>query len=104
MIPHLFFYRLAALGQRLLQHPRAVDYLELGGWHLIVAAHPPSTVGKTGGILTWQERYGATLLGLWPARHQGTPSPPAPERTIAETDVLILAGHIDWLRALRRRQ
>ena len=89
----------------LIHHPRAVDYLELGGGHLIVAAQPPaSAVGKTVGTMAWQERYGVALLGLWHGGQQGPPSPPAPDRTIAETDVLILAGHIDRLRALRRMQ
>jgi len=87
----------------LIHHPRAVDYLELGGGHLIVAVRPPaSVVGKTVGTMALQERYGVALLGLWHAEQQGLPSPPAPERTIAETDILILAGHIDRLRALRR--
>lgn len=87
----------------LIHHPRAVDYLELGGGHLIVAAQPPaSAVGKTVGTMAWQERHGVALLGLWQAGQQGPPSPPAPDRTIAETDVLILAGHTDRLRALRR--
>jgi trk system potassium uptake protein TrkA len=87
----------------LIHHPRSVDYLELGGGHLIVAARPPaSIVGKTVGTMALQERHGVALLGLWQAGQQGLPSPPAPDRTIAETDVLILAGHIDRLRALRR--
>jgi hypothetical protein len=89
----------------LIHHPRAVDYLELGGGYLIVAAHPPaSAVGKTVGTMALQERHGVALLGLWHAGQQGPPSPPVPDRTIAETDVLILAGHIDRLRALRRMQ
>jgi trk system potassium uptake protein TrkA len=89
----------------LIHHSRAVDYLELGGGHLIVAAQPPSsTVGKTVGTMALQERYGVALLGLWQAGQQGPLSPPAPDRTIAETDVLILAGHIDRLQALRRLQ
>jgi trk system potassium uptake protein TrkA len=89
----------------LIHHPRAVDYLELGGGHLVVAAQPPaSTVGKTVGTMALQERYGVALLGLWHIGQQGPPSSPAPDRTIAETDVLILAGHIDRLRALRRMQ
>ena len=54
--------------------------------------------------MAFQERHGVALLGLWHAGQQGVPSPPAPDRTIAETDVLILAGHIDRLRALRRMQ
>jgi trk system potassium uptake protein TrkA len=87
----------------LIHHPRAVDYLELGGGHLIVAGHPPaSAVGKTVGTMAFQERHGITLLGLWQAEQQGPPLPPAPDCTIAETDILILAGHIDRLRALRR--
>jgi trk system potassium uptake protein TrkA len=89
----------------LIHHPRAVDYLELGGGHLIVAAQPPaSAVGKTVGTMAFQERHGVALLGLWHAGQQGPPSPPSPDRPIAETDVLILAGHIDRLRALRRMQ
>jgi len=89
----------------LIHHSRAVDYLELGGEHLIVAAQPPaSVVGKTVGTMAFQERHGVALLGLWHAGQQGPPLPPAPDRTIAETDVLILAGHIDRLRALRRMQ
>ena len=89
----------------LIHHPRAVDYLELGGGHLVVAVQPPaSIVGKTVGTLALPERHGVALLGLWQAGHQGPPSPPAPDRTIAETDVLILAGHIDRLQALRRMQ
>jgi len=87
----------------LIHHPRAIDYLELGGGHLVVAAQPPSSiVGKTVGTMAFQERHGVALLGLWQAGQQGPPSPPAPDRTIAETDVLILAGHIDRLQALRR--
>ena len=54
--------------------------------------------------MAFQDRHGVALLGLWQAGQQGPPSPPAPDRTIAETDVLILAGHIDRLRALRRMQ
>src|SRR5262249_12931059 len=85
----------------LIHHPRAVDYLELDGGHLIVAAHPPSSaVGKTVGTMAFQDRHGVALLGLWQAGQQGPLSPPTPDRTIAETDVLILAGHIDQLRAL----
>jgi trk system potassium uptake protein TrkA len=89
----------------LIHHPRAVDYLELGGGYLIVAAHPPSSaVGKTVGTIALQERHGVALLGLWHSGQQGPPSPPSPDRTIAETDLLILAGHIDRLRELRRMQ
>jgi trk system potassium uptake protein TrkA len=100
--PEQISARKAAL---LIHHPRAVDYLELDGGHLIVAAHPPSSiVGKTVGAMAFQDRHGVTLLGLWQAGQQGPPSPPAPDRTIAETDVLILAGHIDRLQALRRLQ
>ena len=89
----------------LINHPRAVDYLELGDGHLIVAVQSPaSAVGKTVGTMAFQERHGVALLGLWHAGQQGPPSPPAPDRTIAETDVLILAGHIDRLRALRQMQ
>ena len=89
----------------LIHHPWAVDYLELGGGHLIVAAQAPaSAVGKPVSTIAFQERHGVALLGLWQAGQQGPPAPPAPERTIAATDVLILAGHIDRLRALQRMQ
>ncbi|MCR4415515.1 MAG: TrkA family potassium uptake protein [Thermoguttaceae bacterium] len=87
----------------LIHHPRAVDYLELGGGHLVIAGHAPrSAVGKTVGALAWQERYGVALLAIWEAGQEGPPVPPAPGRVIAETDVLILAGHIDRLRELRK--
>lgn len=61
-----------------------------------------SIVGKTVGELAWQERYSVALLAVWDPGQEGPPAPPTPERTIAETDVLILAGHIDKLRELRR--
>ncbi len=87
----------------LIHHPRTTDYLELGGGHLVIAGHPPgSVVGKTAEELAWQKRYGVALLAVWDPRQEGPPAPPAPDRTIAETDVLILAGHIDRLRELRR--
>ena len=60
----------------LIHHPRAVDYLELGGGHLVVAAHPPtSSVGKKVSALAWQERYGVALLALWQDGQEGPPSP-----------------------------
>ena len=60
------------------------------------------TPGRSVGDLAVQERYGVALLALWQPGQDGPPSPPAPDRTIAETDILILAGHIDRLRELRR--
>lgn len=87
----------------MIHHPRAMDYLELGGGHLVVAAHPPSgSVGKTTAALALPERHGVALLGIWHPGQEGPPAPPAPDRTIAETDILIVAGHIDRLRELRR--
>jgi trk system potassium uptake protein TrkA len=87
----------------LIHHPRAADYLELGGGQLIVAAHPPSSVvGKTAVELGWQERYGVALLAVWRPGQDDPPAPPTSDRGIAETDILILAGHIDRLRELRR--
>jgi trk system potassium uptake protein TrkA len=84
----------------LIHHPRAVDYLELGGGQLVVAAHPPpSLIGKMFGELAWQERYGIYLLAL---RQAGQEGPPASDRAIAETDILIVAGHSDQLRELRK--
>jgi trk system potassium uptake protein len=87
----------------LIHHPRAVDFLELGGGQLIVAGRPPSSViGKTVAEFAWPERSGVALLALWQPGQEGPPAPPAPDRTIGETDILILAGHIDRLRELRR--
>ena len=87
----------------LIHHPRTIDYLELGGGQLVIAARAPtSAVGKTVGELALQERFGIALLALWQPGQEGPPLPPVADRTIAETDVLILAGHIDRLRELRR--
>lgn len=89
----------------LIHHPRAADYLELGDGHLVIAGHPPSSVvGKTAGELSWQGRFGVSLLAVWQPGQEGPPLTPNPDRTIAEADVLILAGHIDRLRELRRRK
>ena len=98
--PEQMLARKAAL---LTHHPRTIDFLELGGGQLVIAARPPtSAVGKTVGALALQERFGVALLALWQPGQEGPPLPPVPDRTIAETDVLILAGHIDRLRELRR--
>lgn len=87
----------------LIHHPRALDYLDLGGGQLVVAAHPPaSTVGKTAAALALPERYGITLLALWQPGQEGPPAPPPPDRPIADTDLLIVGGPIERLRELRR--
>ena len=87
----------------LVHHTRASDFLELGDGHLVVAGRAPgSIVGRTVGELGWQDRYGVTLLALWRPGQEGSPSLPPPDHTVAETDVMILAGHIDRLRELRR--
>lgn len=87
----------------LIHHPRAVDYLELGGGQLIVAAAPPSgMVGKTAGEIALAERFGVTLLAIKETGQEGPPLPPSPTRPIVETDLLIVAGHIDRLRELRK--
>jgi trk system potassium uptake protein len=87
----------------LIHHPRALDYLELGGGHMVVAGHPPrNSIGKTVGSLAFQEQHGVALLAVWQPGQEGPPEPPAISRTIAETDVLLMAGHIDRLRELRR--
>ncbi len=87
----------------LIHHPRTADYLELGDGHLVIAGRPPgSIIGKPAGELGWQERFGVSLLAVWQPGQQGPPAPPTPDRPIAETDILILAGHIDRLRELRR--
>jgi trk system potassium uptake protein TrkA len=87
----------------LIHHPRTIDYLELGGGQLVIAARAPaSVVGKTVAALALPERFGVTLLAVRQAGQEGPPLPPVADRPIAETDVLILAGHIDRLRELRR--
>lgn len=87
----------------MIHHPRALDYLELGGDQLIIAAHSPiSIVGKTVGELDLPERYGVALLAIWEPGQDDPPSPPALGHTIAESDVLILAGRLDRLQELRR--
>lgn len=87
----------------MIHHPRAVDYLELGGGQLVIAAHPPSSlINKTVGELGLKDRYGVVLLAIRQAGDEAPPTAPAPDRTIAETDLLILAGHLDRLRELRR--
>lgn len=87
----------------LVHHARAIDYLELGGNCLVVAAHPPaSVIGKAVGELDLRERYGVALLGVWQAGQQDPPSPPAPSRAISDSDILILAGPMDRLQELRK--
>jgi trk system potassium uptake protein TrkA len=87
----------------LTHHPRTIDFLELGGGQLVIAGHAPSSaVGKTVGALALQERFGVALLAVWRTGQEGPPAPPEPNDPIADTDILILAGHIDRLRELRR--
>jgi trk system potassium uptake protein len=98
--PEQITARKAAL---LIHHPRTIDYLELGDGQLVIAGHPPATsIGKTVDELAWQQRYGVALLAIWQAGQQGPPQPPAPDHTLAEHDLVILAGHIDRLRELRK--
>jgi trk system potassium uptake protein len=87
----------------LTHHPRTIDFLELGGGQLVIAGHAPSSaVGRTVGALALQERFGVAILAVWRTDQEGPPAPPEPTHLIAETDILILAGHIDRLRELRR--
>lgn len=87
----------------LINHPRAISFLELGGGQLIVTARPPSSlVGQAVDATPWLDRYSIALLAVWQAGQQNPPLLPAPAYTIAETDILILAGHIDRRRELRR--
>jgi hypothetical protein len=67
--------------------------------HLVIAGRPPNSgIGKTVSALAWPERHGVSLLTLCrPAKR----SRPRLRLPIAETDMLILAGHIDRLRELR---
>jgi trk system potassium uptake protein TrkA len=87
----------------MIHHPRAIDYLELGEEHLVVAVKPSiSLVGKSAGTLALQEQFGVALLAVWQPGQEGPPQPPKTDRPIAKTDVLILAGHIERLRELRK--
>jgi trk system potassium uptake protein TrkA len=87
----------------LIHHPRAIDYLELGAGHMIVTSHAPrSAIGKTLSALALQKQYGVALLGVWQPGQEGLPQPPASDHIVAETDVLLLAGHLDRLRELRK--
>jgi trk system potassium uptake protein TrkA len=86
----------------LIHHPRAIDYLELDGGCMVVASRPPTaSIGKTLGSLPLQQ-YGVALLGVWHPGQEGPPDPPAGDRIIVEGDVLLLAGHLDRLRELRK--
>ncbi|MFZ5573215.1 MAG: potassium channel family protein [Thermodesulfobacteriota bacterium] len=87
----------------MIHHPRAVDYLELGGGYMVVAGHPPSSaIGKAAKTWSSLEHLGVSLLGVWQSNPDGPPRPPAPDQVIAETDILLIAGHLDRLRELRR--
>jgi trk system potassium uptake protein TrkA len=87
----------------LIHYPRAMDYLELGGGQLVVAGHPPRTfVGQTVSQLELAERFHVTLVAVWRPDQPGPAAPPVSDRPITETDVLILAGHIDDLRELKK--
>jgi trk system potassium uptake protein TrkA len=87
----------------LIHHPRAVDYLELGDEQMLVAARPArGAIGKPVGALALKEQYGVALLGVWRPGQTGPPEPPAGDRIIAETDILLLAGALDHLRELRK--
>jgi Trk K+ transport system NAD-binding subunit len=70
---------------------------------MVVATTPPtSVIGRTLESLTWQERYDVSLLAIWQPSQEGPPQPPKTDRPIAKTDILILLGHIDRLRELRK--
>ncbi len=87
----------------LIHHPRAIDYLELDGGYMVVASRPPkASIGKTLGALALQQQYGVALLGVWHTGQEGAPDPPANDRIIREGDLLLLAGHLDRLRELRK--
>lgn len=87
----------------LIHHPRTLDYLELGGGHLVVAGRPPAAlVGTALGPPSFEERFGVVLLGVWRPGQDRPPCPPCSERRIAEDDLLIVAGRVDRLRELRR--
>lgn len=98
--PDLSMARKAAM---MIHHPRVIDYLELGEGQMVVAGNAPaSLVGKVPEALTLQEHYGVSLAAVWQPGQEGPPRPPKPGQPIVKTDVLILAGHTDRLRELRR--
>jgi trk system potassium uptake protein TrkA len=87
----------------LIHHPRALDYLELGGGHMVAAVRPPkSFIGQKADALDILQQYGIAFLGVWRTGQEGPPEPPAADRIIADTDLLLLAGHLDRLRELRK--
>ncbi|MEW6077905.1 MAG: TrkA family potassium uptake protein [Thermodesulfobacteriota bacterium] len=87
----------------LIHHTRSIDFLELGqGWMVVAGSPPASLVGSMIEPLTLQERYGVSLLAVWQPGQEGPPRFPEPGRPVAKTDILILAGHIDRLRELRK--
>ena len=63
--------------------------------------HPSQRRRQDGGHAGSAGALRVTLLALWQAGQEDPPSAPAPDRAIGETDILILAGHIDRLRELR---
>lgn len=87
----------------LIHHPRAIDYLEMGSGNMVTASVPPSSlIGKTPRDVHLTEDYGVSLLSVWHPDQEGPPMPPDPDRPIAETDILIIGGHIDRLRELKK--
>ena len=87
----------------LIHHPRAVEFLELGGGQLIVTARPPtSLVGKPAQATPWLDRFGISLVAVWEPGQPGPPTAPPPGRLVAETDLLLLAGPLERLRELRK--
>jgi trk system potassium uptake protein len=98
--PDLSTARKAAM---MIHHSRAIDYLELDDGYMVIATRPPSSfVGKRAETLALKEHYDVALLAVWQPDQEGPPQPTPPNRLITKLDVLIVAGHIDRLRELKK--
>jgi trk system potassium uptake protein len=95
--------RTAHKAAMLIHHSRSIDFLELGqGWMVVASTPPTSVIGKPLESLALQERYDVSLLAVWQPGQAEPFQPPKADRPIAKNDILILAGHIDRLRELRK--
>ncbi len=87
----------------LIHHHRVFDYLELGDGYMVVALNPGSPlVGRSLEEIALEEQYGVSVLSVWQPGQKKAPKPPRPDYVISHTDILILAGHIDQLRKVRK--
>jgi trk system potassium uptake protein TrkA len=87
----------------LIHHPQAFDYLELGDGYMIVALRPGGPmIARSLEEIALEERYGVSVLAVWQSGQEYPLQPPGHDCVISDTDILILAGHIDQLRKVRK--